>query len=40
MFARVLAIARGHGGACVSTEYVNSQSHLRWRCADGHDLAR
>jgi hypothetical protein len=37
MFARVLAIARRHGGACVSTEYVNSQSHLRWRCAEGHE---
>jgi hypothetical protein len=37
MFARVQAIARRHGGACVSTQYVNSQSHLRWRCADGHE---
>jgi hypothetical protein len=37
MFARVQGIARQHGGACVSTQYVNSQSHLRWRCADGHE---
>lgn len=37
MFARVQAIARRRGGACVSTEYVNAKSHLRWRCADGHE---
>lgn len=37
MFARVRSIARSRGGACLSTDYVDSQSHLRWRCAEGHE---
>ena len=39
MFARVQAIATRRGGKCLSTEYVNSQTHLRWRCAEGHEWA-
>jgi ribosomal protein S27AE len=30
-------IARERGGECLSTEYVNNRTHLRWRCADGHE---
>ena len=37
MFARVRAIARRHGGACLSTEYVDDKTHLLWRCAEGHE---
>lgn len=37
VFAEVQAIARERGGLCLSTEYVNSQTHLRWRCAEGHE---
>lgn len=37
MFAHVQAIARAKGGLCLSTEYVNSHTHLRWRCAEGHE---
>ncbi len=31
------ALARSHGGACLSTEYRNSEGKLRWRCAEGHE---
>ena len=36
-FADVQAIARKRGGLCLSTEYVNSYTHLRFRCAEGHE---
>lgn len=39
MIARVRAIAQARGGACLSAAYVNSQTHLRWRCAEGHEWA-
>jgi hypothetical protein len=29
--------ARKHGGECLSTKYINSNTHLRWRCAEGHE---
>jgi hypothetical protein len=29
-------LARSRGGECLSTEYVNSRTPLRWRCAKGH----
>jgi hypothetical protein len=31
------AIARERGGACLSKEYVNQSTKLRWRCAVGHE---
>lgn len=31
---RALAVARG--GECLSTQYVNSRTKLRWQCAKGH----
>lgn len=34
-FYRRLAIE--HGGACLSNEYVNSKTKLRWSCAEGHE---
>ena len=37
VFARVQAMARERGGLCLSTEYVNSHTHLRFRCAEGHE---
>jgi len=30
-------IASDRGGQLLSTSYVNSQEHLRWRCAAGHE---
>ena len=30
------AIARKRGGLCLSTEYINANILMRWRCADGH----
>ena len=30
-------IARKRGGACLSKEYKNARSKLRWRCAVGHE---
>lgn len=30
-------VARKFGGECLSSEYVNSKSHLRWRCCEGHE---
>jgi hypothetical protein len=29
-------IACSRGGRCLSTEYVNVETHLRWQCAAGH----
>jgi hypothetical protein len=31
------ALARERGGVCLSRVYVNSQTHLRWRCAESHE---
>ena len=30
-------LAHHLGGECVSTDYVNVRTHLRWRCAAGHE---
>lgn len=30
-------IASAHGGQLLSTDYVNSREHLRWRCTIGHE---
>lgn len=30
-------IARNHGGVCLSNEYINNKTNLRWRCAKGHE---
>jgi hypothetical protein len=29
--------ARKRGGKCLSTEYLNSKTHLLWRCESGHE---
>jgi hypothetical protein len=29
--------AQKRGGDCLSTEYVNSKTHLHWKCAEGHE---
>ena len=29
--------ALAKGGQCLSTEYMNSDTKLRWRCAEGHE---
>ena len=34
---RVMAEKRG--GQCLSTEYINSETKLHWRCAKGHEWA-
>jgi hypothetical protein len=31
------ALAKAHGGVCLSTVYVNKRTKLRWRCAEGHE---
>jgi hypothetical protein len=31
------ALAQAKQGECLSTTYVNSQTKLRWRCAEGHE---
>lgn len=33
----VRALARERGGECLSTEYVNLSTPLRWRCKRGHE---
>jgi len=33
-------LAREHGGRCLSTEYVNSGTPLRWRCREGHEFEK
>jgi len=30
-------LAKERGGACLSTVYVDTQTKLRWRCAEGHE---
>ena len=30
-------IARERGGECLSTEYINSLTNMRWRCKEGHE---
>ena len=35
--ARMQDYARSFGGRCVSKKYVNSKSHVRWSCAEGHE---
>ena len=31
------ALAKAHDGVCLSKRYVNSQTKLRWCCAEGHE---
>ena len=31
------AIAGKRGGLCLSTEYVNANIPMRWRCASGYE---
>jgi len=30
-------IAKSRQGECLSNKYVNSSTHLRWRCSEGHE---
>ena len=30
-------VAINKGGNCISNEYINGLSHLRWKCAKGHE---
>lgn len=30
-------IAKSHGGECLSEEYTNSHTKLKWRCSEGHE---
>jgi len=30
------ALAASHGGQCLSTEYRNARTRMRWQCAQGH----
>ena len=30
-------IARDRGGSCLSTEYINAMSKLKWICSKGHE---
>ncbi len=31
------AIAKERGGTCVSTEYINTSTPMRWKCANSHE---
>jgi hypothetical protein len=35
--AKMQDFACYRGGQCLSTDYVNSKTHLRWKCAIGHE---
>lgn len=35
--AAIRAIARGHGGECLSPTYHSTQTKMRFRCAEGHE---
>jgi hypothetical protein len=30
-------LAQKKGGACLSSDYINSQQHLHWTCSEGHE---
>lgn len=32
------ALAKSHGGECLSDEYISEHVKLRWRCAEGHEF--
>lgn len=32
----IQAIAKSHNGKCLSTEYINKRTKLRWECSQGH----
>lgn len=36
MFHDCKTIARKNGGKCLSSQYVNSHTHLLWQCSKGH----
>ena len=36
-FAQLQKLARKRGGRLLSNSYVNTNTHLRWRCAEGHE---
>lgn len=29
-------LAKNRGGVCLSTEYINNRTNLKWKCKDGH----
>jgi hypothetical protein len=33
----IKALAKKNGGECLSDKYINSKSHLLWRCSKGHE---
>jgi thiol-disulfide isomerase/thioredoxin len=33
---RLQKIAKEHGGKCLSKKYINSHTHLKWQCKNGH----
>jgi hypothetical protein len=35
--AQMRSLAGRFGGKCLSKSYVNSSTHLSWKCADGHE---
>jgi len=35
--AMIRQFAHSYGGECLSTKYVNSKTHLLWRCSEGHE---
>lgn len=37
MIAAMKEMAKKRGGECLSTNYVNNNTKLRWRCGDGHE---
>jgi hypothetical protein len=34
---QIKELAQKRGGECISTEYINSKTKLRWRCEHGHE---
>ncbi|MBK8579606.1 MAG: hypothetical protein IPN78_15715 [Candidatus Accumulibacter sp.] len=30
-------LAQGRGGECLSSEYINNKTKLKWKCAKGHE---
>lgn len=35
--AQMRKFARTFGGRCLSKKYINTKTHLRWRCLEGHE---
>lgn len=34
---QMMEVAKSRGGVCIATEYINSDTKMKWRCSKGHE---